>query len=203
MKILDLRRSPGTPGTAVLTDAYLVRRQTDGGNGLISIYGTNGTLEGRCLTHPGAAHEFGPIESRHMAVNCAIGVDLAALAPGSVMRVVNEVTYTGAYDRVPVEQFETHVDRPTRMLTIILLLRDGHPSVDVAGYVQVGRRHERRSDGGSGPLLIGDGTVAYWRLVPEKGEWLPPEARFMIEWRWRPASVERTPPRPAVAGEGA
>ncbi|MFA1539938.1 hypothetical protein [Actinomadura monticuli] len=187
VKVLDLRRSPGDPGVTVLTDTYLVRRTAEKGNGLVSFYGTSGTLEARCVSHPGAGHEFGPIESRHMPVNCAMGVDLRGLAMDAVVRVINEVTFTGAYDRVPVENFETHIDRPTRALVFVVLLPERHPAVDITGFMQTGRRTEKKADRENGPILVGGGTVAHWRITPEKGRWLPAEARYRVEWHWRPA----------------
>jgi hypothetical protein len=203
VKVLDLRRSPGEPGVAVLTDTYLVRRHAEKGNGLVSVYGTSGTLEARCVSHPGTGHEFGAIESRHMPVNCAMGVDLRGLAMDAVVRVSNEVTFTGAYDGTPIENFETHIDRPTRALAFVLLLPERHPAVDITGFAQTGRRTEKRSDRESGPILVSGGTVAYWRIVSEKDRWLPAEARFRVEWRWRPAPAGgRSALRRAQAEDG-
>lgn len=188
LKVLDLRDSPGTPdrpGVAVLTDTYLVRREADRGNGLVSIYCTSGELEGECVSHPNG-FVMGDVDSDHMRVNRAIAVDLSRLAQHTCMRVINRVTFTGAYDRTPTENFETHIDRPTRALTFVLLLSGDHPAVSVKGYRQVGRRHRVRADRQSGPVLLNNGTLVYWHIVPQKGEWLPAEARIRVEWSWRP-----------------
>ncbi|GAA2080080.1 hypothetical protein [Actinomadura alba] len=183
-KVLDLRNSPGSPGQAVLNDTYLVRRQSEKGNGLVSIYSTSGELEGDCLSHP-HNHTWGPYGSAHMRVNRAMAVDLSHLADQSVTRVVHQVVFTGAYDNTPTENFETHIERPTRALVFILLFSADRPCTSVTGHLQVGRRQRTPTDRERGPVLLRQGTIAYWRIVPNKGEWLPEEANYRIEWNWR------------------
>jgi hypothetical protein len=188
VKVLDLRMSPGrgsAPGTATLTDTYLVRRHTTKGNGFVSAYSTSGALSAECVSHPDA-HIWGDFPSGHMNINKAMAVSLSQLACNHVTRIINRITYTGAYDGPDKEIIETHIDRPTRAITFIIFFPEQYPCSNIRASHQIGRRENVLADGETGPMLL-RGLMAYWRIVPDKGTWLPSEARYRIEWDWAAA----------------
>jgi hypothetical protein len=200
VKILDLRESPGPEGArtgrGILTDSYLVKRESDEGNGLVCLYSTSGELAGASISHP---HDYawGTYDSGHMNVNKVLAVPLQNLAEGSVTRLASRLVYTGAFDRREIENFETHIERPTRSLTFILLFSPGYRCVSASGKIQIGGRSRRQSTTEGRILIAQEGTLLYWRLTPEKGEWLPYDARYQIEWQWRETPVPA--PRQDVA----
>lgn len=193
VKVLDLRESPGVRGTAVQTDSYRLRRHTDTSDFLISFYSTSGDLELESVSHPESTAVENP--SGHMAVNKGIAVDLHDLAVGGAIRVVNRACFKGAYDKTPIETFETHIERPTRALTFILILSASHHCRSVWGFSQAGRREKVRISGLDGPAIYQNGELVLWRIKPRQGEWLPMEMRFQIEWEWS-QSMPGPLPRP-------
>lgn len=187
VKVLNLQGSPGRaqrgPGSATLSDAYLVQKESDSGNGLVSIYSTRGELSVSSVSHP-QDHESGEYESTHMATNKAVAVPLTGLSQGSTSQVINRVLFTGAYDGETEEFFETHIERPTRSLTIILILARGYRCTDAFGTMQVGGR-SRVEPTAEKPVILDDGCLVYWRLAPVKAAWLPIHARYRLRWKWR------------------
>lgn len=189
VKILDLSGSPGstrpgTPGQSSLTDSYLVRREAAEGNGIVCRYATSGTLTVDCVSHR-VEHPAGQYDSEHYANRMAVGVSLDQLAKGSLARVINQIEYTGAFDKQGTEDFETHIERPTKSLTFIILFSPDHPCGVVSGHFSAserGRQEEVRSDP---PMIADGGKIAYWRIVAKKDEWLPLGARYQLKWTWR------------------
>ena len=188
VKILDLSGSPGgatsgTPGRSSLTDSYLVRREAEDGNGIVCRYATSGRLTVECTSHR-VEHPAGVYDSEHYANRMALGVSLDHLAKGSLARVINEVEFTGAFDKPAGEDFETHIERPTKSLTFIILFSPDHLCGVIRGKLSVserGRQEEVRSDP---PMIADGGKVAYWRIVAKKDEWLPLGARYQLKWTW-------------------
>jgi hypothetical protein len=201
IKIIDLSGSPGTgqAGSAQLTDSYLVHREADQGNGLVCRYATSGTLTAECVSHSIhiPAREY---ESSHFANRLAIGVPLDHLARGSLARIINKVVFSGAFDKQDGEDFETHIERPTKSLTFLLIFSPDRPCGVVTGHFHAserGRREEVRSDP---PMIANDGKVVYWRIIAKKDEWLPLGASYQLRWTWHAARRSPGAPR-AVAGE--
>ncbi|MFF0449011.1 hypothetical protein ACFYT4_21820 [Streptomyces sp. NPDC004609] len=185
VKIVNLQgspsRDPQSPGSALLTDAYLIQRESDEGSGLVSIYSTRGQLSASSTSHP---YESGEYDSTHMAVNQAVAVPLSGLPQGVTCRVVNRVAFSGAYDGEAEDDFETHIERPTKSLTVILIFAQGYRCTEVFGFVQTGGR-SRVEPSRDKPAVLDDGRVVYWHVVPVKTDWLPIHARYRIRWKWR------------------
>ncbi|GAA3750129.1 hypothetical protein GCM10022402_31600 [Salinactinospora qingdaonensis] len=199
VKVLDLRESPSrgeeTTGVARLTDSYLIRRESNDGNGAIFLYSTSGELSGECVSHP-TKHQWGEYASGHMAVNRVIAVDLEHLAAKNMVRVTNEIVFRGAYDKRPQETFETHIERPVRSLTFVLIFDPAYPCSSATGEAKLGRGQPRQLTGEHRPLVTQEGTMLYWRILPTKGKWLPTEANYILKWQWgprKPAAAEVTP----------
>lgn len=198
VKVLDLGDSgqdlSGRPGRAVYTDSYLIRRESMVGNGVVFRYATSGKLEGECVSHT-ENQVIGSYESAHFSTSLAISVLLEHVAEGSSARVTNRIIYTGAFDRQDAEDFETHIERPIRSLTIILTFSRERPCVVVNGQTQVSERGKVEPARHDGPLLADDGALVYWRIFPKKGDWLPIGAKYRLQWscgRARSASQAAT-----------
>ena len=195
MKILDLSGSPGgvtpgTPGRSSLTDSYLVRREAEEGNGLVCRYATSGKLTVECVSHR-VEHAAGEYDSEHYANRMAVGVSLDHLAKGSLTRIINQVEFTGAFDKPAAEDFETHIERPTKSLTFIILFSPGHLCGVISGHLSASERGRQEEVRGDPPMITDGGKVAYWRIVAKKDQWLPLGARYQLKWTWqasRPAS---------------
>jgi hypothetical protein len=201
VKVLDLTESgvgsSGRPGRAVYTDSYLVRRESSEGNGLVFRYATSGKLTGECVSHADG-QAIGSYESTHFASSLAIAVSLEHLAEGSTARVINKVTYTGAFDKPDQEDFETHVERPMRSLTMILIFSRRRSCAIANGQTQINERGHVEHARNDGPVIADDGKVVYWRIFPKKGEWLPIGAKYRLQWSWgKPGSANSS----AVAAE--
>ncbi|MGW6455538.1 hypothetical protein ACWF94_06340 [Streptomyces sp. NPDC055078] len=185
VKVVNLQgspsRDPQSPGTALLTDAYLLQRESEEGNGLVAIYSTRGQLSARSASHP---YESGEYDSTHMAVNQAVAVPLSDLPQGVTSRVINRVDFSGAYDGQAEDYFETHIERPTKSLTIILVFAQEYRCTDVFGYVQTGGR-SRVEPSRDKPAILDDGRLVYWHVTPLKTDWLPIHARYRVRWKWR------------------
>ncbi|MDT3395623.1 hypothetical protein RKE29_02985 [Streptomyces sp. B1866] len=185
VKVVNLQGSPGrdpqSPGSALLTDAYLIQRESEEGNGLVAIYSTRGQLSACSTSHP---YESGEYDSTHMAINRAVAVPLSGLPQGVTCRVVNRVSFEGAYDGETEDFFETHIERPTRSLTIILVFAQEYRCTEVFGLIQTGGR-SRVEPARDKPMVLDDGRVVYWHVTPVKTDWLPIHARYRVRWKWR------------------
>ncbi|MET7934479.1 hypothetical protein [Streptomyces sp. NPDC005322] len=187
VKVVNLQNSPSldpqNPGSALLSDAYLVQRESEGGTGLVSIYSTRGQLSASSASHP-HQYESGDYDSTHMVTNQAVGVPLSGLAQGVPSPVINRVAFIGAYDGVTDEFFETHIERPTKSLTIILIFTQRYRCTEAFGSVQTGAR-SRVEPARVKPMILDDGRIVYWHVTPVKTDWLPIHARYRVRWKWR------------------
>ena len=193
VKVVDLRstenRGTTTPGVAVLNDSYLVRRESEGGNGMVFRYAASGGLNGRCVSHSDN-YVISSYESTHFRTSRAISVLLGDLAEGNSVRITNRLEYIGSFDRPDGEDFETHIERPTRSLSIIITFSVDCPCRAVTAQIQVGERGHAETVRTNGPVLTNDGTLLYWRVFPKDGGWLPVGAKYRIQWTWdRPTPV--------------
>lgn len=204
VKILDLTASGhgklNEPGRAVYTDSYLIRRESATGNGVVCRYATSGKLTGECVSHADG-QSIGSYESTHYSTSLAIGVSLEHLAEGHLARIINKIVYLGAFDKPEGEDFETHVERPMRSLTIILVFSPARSCGLINGQTQINERGHVEAARHDGPMIADDGKIVYWRIFPKKGEWLPIGAKYRLQWTWRAVAPEH-PERPVqVAGE--
>jgi hypothetical protein len=203
VKILDLSGSPGgvtpgTPGRSSLTDSYLVRREAEDGNGLVCRYATSGKLTVECVSHR-VEQAAGGYDSEHYANRMAVGVSLDHLAKGSLTRIINQVEFTGAFDKPAAEDFETHIERPTKSLTFIILFSPDHLCGVISGHLSASERGRQEEVRGDPPMITDGGKVAYWRIVAKKDQWLPLGARYQLKWTWQ---ASRPAPRTVDAVEG-
>jgi hypothetical protein len=188
-KILDLTESSAddpqrNPGTAILSDSYLIRRESDKGNGMVFRYASRGNIEGRCASHTGN-HSIASYESTHFPVAKVISVPLPDLAVSSTTRITNEMTFTGAFDGAEEEDFCTHIERPIRSLTIFVFFPQGKPCRLASGEFRIGERSPYKPVNGSDrPLIVENGRLLYWRVVPKTGTWLHVDATYRLGWAW-------------------
>ncbi|HEX6075553.1 MAG TPA: hypothetical protein VFZ32_09865 [Micromonosporaceae bacterium] len=200
VKVVDLReignRRKTEPGVAVLTDSYLVRRESDAGNGMVFRYAASGGLEGDCVSHADNS-VISSYESTHFRTSRAVSVLLNELAEGSAARITNRLVYSGSFDRFEGEDFETHIERPTRSLTIIVTFSTDCPCRAVTAQIQVGERGQTETVQKDRPVLMNGGTLLYWRVFPKDGGWLPVGAKYRVQWTW-----DRQMPVPAPSAQG-
>ncbi|MFD9390310.1 hypothetical protein ACFWBB_06120 [Streptomyces sp. NPDC060000] len=197
VKILDLSESgtgdPTHPGTAVLSDSYLIRRESDSGNGMVFRYASSGVLDGRCTSHTDN-HVVTNYDSTHRPACKVIAILLDHLAVRSATRITNEMTFRGAFDGADGEDFETHIERPTRSLTVIVIFPQEKPCRSVSGTVRIGERGpDTETNRSNGPLFVDNGRLLYWRVLPKTGSWLPIGTTYRLQWTW-PRTGAGSPP---------
>jgi hypothetical protein len=195
VKILDMRNqkpvAPGTEAThenrVVLIDHYKLRKL--GNDPEITFpYATNGLgMEGSCISHymlqkwidkTQESAELG--EDKHLKKQYEIRLNVREIAKGEIIYVHNAVIYKNAFDGKQKDWFHSHVNLPTKSLTIILLFPDGQRCKSIAGYEKVGKNAatEVGSDKGM-PIIVDDGKLSYWRIAnPLLG------AGYKVEWEW-------------------
>lgn len=187
VKVLDLRldsvSKPAPLGLATFTDSYLLHRESLTGNGAVFRYATRGQLRGDSVSHPNT-HIAGEYKSGHFNASLVVAVPLENLSRRQTERVTNRLIYSGAFDRKEGEDFETHIERPTRSLTIFILFASERRCISATGKVQIGERGVMEDVRVSGPIVINDGSVVYWHIPPNVHGWLPVGAKYHIQWAW-------------------
>ena len=193
VKILDMRnQTPVFEGTAhenrvVLIDHYKLRKLgTD--SDVVFKYATTGLkMEGLCMT-PQLNYDWkdtteDPTElgnDKHLKKQYEIQLKVGDIAKNQIIYVHNALTYFNAFDRKEKEYFHTHVNFPTKSLTMILLFPEGQPCKDISGFEEVGKNKGRMVDREKGmPVILDYGKVVYWRIAnPLFG------AEYQLEWIW-------------------
>ena len=196
VKILDMRNQmPAPPETkltiptnrVVLTDHYQIQKLSD--EPVIKFpYATTGYgMEGSCLSHPAAEwfdRSNDPVEAgedKHLKKQYEIQIDVTEVAEGAIIYVHNAVTYINAFEGKDKEWFHTHVNVPTKSLTIILLFPAIQRCNKIKGFEHVGRNTSQEVDKRIGrPLVVDQGKMVYWRIPqPRLG------ACYKLEWEWQ------------------
>src|SRR4051812_27408694 len=102
--------------------------------------------------------------TKHLKKQYEIRLNVREIAKGEIIYVHNAVIYKNAFDGKQKDWFHSHVNLPTKSLTIILLFPDGQRCKSIAGYEKVGKNAatEVGSDKGM-PIIVDDGKLSYWR----------------------------------------
>lgn len=200
VKILDMRNQKPAPpelkltvpaNRVVLIDHYKLKKLSE--KPVIKFpYATTGYgMEGSCLTHPDAEwfnrsddpEEAG--EDKHLRKQYEIELDVKEVAKGEIIYVHNAVTYINAFEGPDKEWFHTHVNIPTKSLTIILLFPRTQRCFKIKGFEHVGRNKSETVDKGRGlPIIVDHGEMVYWRIPqPRLG------ASYKLEWEWEYTAV--------------
>jgi len=196
VKILDMRNQKPAPlehkltiptNCVVLIDHYKLKKLSD--EPVIKFpYATSGYgMEGSCLTHPNAEwfdRSNDPTEAgedKHLRKQYEIELDVKEVAKGEIIYVHNAITYINAFEEKDKEWFHTHVNIPTKSLTIILLFPPTQHCEKIKGLEQVGRNMSKVVDKRSGlPIIVDQGKMVYWRIPqPRLG------ASYKLEWEWQ------------------
>jgi hypothetical protein len=196
VKILDMRNQKPAPlenkltvptNYVVLIDHFKLKKLSD--QPVIKFpYATTGYgMEGSCLTHPDADwfdRSNDPLEAgedKHLRKQYEIELDVKEVAKGEIIYVHNAVTYINAFEGKDKEWFHTHVNIPTKSLTIILLFPAIQHCDKVKGFEHVGRNTSQAVDKRSGlPIIVDQGKMVYWRIPqPRLG------AGYKLEWEWQ------------------
>lgn len=197
VKILDMRnQKPMSPeekhtvprNRVVLIDHYKLKKI--GEEAVIKFpYATGGYgMEGSCISHAHSQKwldrtdeptEAG--EDKHLRKQYEIQLDVKEVAKGEILYVHNAVTYINAFEGASKEWFHTHINLPTKSLTIILLFPQAQRCTRVTGTEKVGKDEARELDREKGlPILVDEGEIAYWRVSnPLIG------AGYKLEWEWQ------------------
>ena len=174
------------PSRAVLTEIYKLRKLRES-SAINFGYATTGRIvEGRSVSHPRARwteitkDSLGPGEDQHLVKKYEIQLDLDELAQNEVVKVQNVVTYANAFDGKEKEWFHTHIDIPTRSVTIIILFPEWKPCQKVIGKYKVGEnRFTEVTKPEDRPSRLEDGRVVYWSITSAQ---LGTE--YQVEWEW-------------------
>lgn len=205
VKILDMRNQQPLAADykhtvptnrVVLIDHYRLKKIGD--QAAIKFpYATGGYgMEGSCISHqtPLEDKTDDPTEAgedKHLRKQYEIELDVRAVAKGEVLYIHNAVTYINAFDGPTKDWFHTHVNLPTKSLTIILLFPQAQRCICVKGTEKVGKDAAREVERENLPILVDEGEIVYWRIPnPLIG------AGYKLEWEWD-NNVKAT--QPAVA----
>lgn len=197
VKILDLRNqkpvSPecedkSSPNRVVLIDHYKLRKLADESE-VVFKYATLGSgMEGSCvsqyLTHKwidktAEAMHLG--DDKHLKKQYEIHLNVKEVAKNAIIYVHNAVTYIHAFDGREKEWFHSHINFPTKSLTIILLFPEAQRCQGIKGFEEVGKNERREIDDKERgtPIIVDDGKLAYWRIPnPLFG------GEYQLEWEW-------------------
>jgi hypothetical protein len=194
VKILDMRnQSPVVEGQAhenrvVLIDHYKLRKLGSEPEVVFKYATTGRGMEGSCVSHYMMQKWIDKTENsvklgddKHLKKRYEIHLNVREVGKDQIIYVHNAVTYFNAFDGQDREWFHTHVNFPTKSLTIILLFPDAQRCNAITGYEEVGKNEAREIDPEKGlPIIVDDGKLAYWRIPnPLFG------AEYQLEWEWR------------------
>jgi hypothetical protein len=108
-------------------------------------------------------------------------VSLGELARGESTALINNVVYKNAFKGSDSEWLETHLEKPTGRLTMIILAPNDMQITSAVGGRKVERDpFERITDQ---PAVMSDGSVIYWSVEqPQQSD------RYALHWQWRARS---------------
>lgn len=198
LKLWDFRNLSGKrDGNVAVLDDYCQIKKLGDVQDVRFHYATSGDiLEPTCLTHPETSHWDKFPEPSHSGGNhhklCneyRLTVDLGELADGQSVPLITQLRYQNAFDPTSSEQWlETHIDRPTGRLGVMIVLPESMRCGRASAEEQVGRSEWAVLP--QKPAVLQNGTVIYWSFDNPKLS-----ARYQIKWTW----TKRKSGRPAVA----
>lgn len=186
VKALDLRDAPpDAPEQVVsLTDYYRVKKLGHKSE-LTMHYATTSEMRWQgSSTHPAARWDERPqvshtgIDGQVLRKEYSVTVHLGELARGEATPVINNVTYLNAFKDVESEWLETHMEKPTGRLTMLILAPSGWEFVSANGQRRIERDEPENSE--QQPAIISEGSVVYWSVhEPQQS------VRYGLNWTWR------------------
>lgn len=193
VKILDLRKARLQDETqlAPLTDYYRVRRLGTAST-VESQYGaTTAVSFVESPTHPSAKWRWkkpdhpGP-RGEELKEQFTLTVDLEELGKGEVTPIVHNLMYTNAFKSPDGEWLETHLEYPTRHLTMVVLAPDGMRITGATGGQSLARGRVNPTP--EQPTIIQDRSVIYWSI-----EGPVVSTRYALSWEWAERAVTSHP----------
>ena len=202
VKVLDMRSHKPmppenwltTPTNRVLLEEHYKLRKLADESVMKFPYATNGYgMNGSCVSHGAPlvdktdeVAESG--EDKHLRKQYEIELDVRGVAKNEIICVHHAVTYINAFEGATEEWFHTHVNVPTRSLTIILLFPKAQPCLKVTGTEKIGKSKAREVDRERLPIRVEGGDFVYWRIPnPLTG------AGYKLSWEWQNSPVAPAP----------
>jgi len=204
VKILDMRNQKPVPqegaeetsrNRVVLIDHYKLRKLGNEAE-VVFKYATLGYgMEGSCVSQylnqkwvKTTADSVNLGDDKHLKKQYEIRLNVQDVAKEAIMYIHNAVTYISAFDGREKEWFHSHINFPTKSLTIILLFPEGQRCQGIKGFEEVGKNGRREVDDKEKgiPIIVDDGKLVYWRIPnPLFG------GEYQLEWEWKniPATV--------------
>ncbi|MEM7549952.1 MAG: hypothetical protein AAF363_09760 [Bacteroidota bacterium] len=167
------------------TDIYNMNRFSNE-NEIVFKYATTGLeVKGRSVSHPKNSewidttqNHTSPGKDSHLKKRYKLKIDLSNLAKGQTTFIQNNIEFINGFQGLEKEWFHTHIDYPTKHLTMVLLFPPDKPCKKIVGKREVGR-HDFEILASNQPLIIQDGQIAYWKLKnPNLG------MAYQFEWEW-------------------
>jgi hypothetical protein len=196
LKILDLHnhqeiaeheKEDKPRNKVVLIDHFKIRKRKEA-TSINFKYATRGYgMEGTCVSHPQTFNWIEttnkaarPGEDLHLEKRYEIQLDLEGLAVDEAVYVHNAVTYISAFEGKEKEWFHSHVNIPTKSLTLILLFPKSKPCKKIIGNYKIGTNPfvEVPKQKGT-PIRVQDGKIVYWRITPPQLG-----VAYQLEWEW-------------------
>ncbi len=202
VKILDMRNQRPVPqegaekaprNRVVLIDHYKLRKLSDDAE-VVFKYATLGYgMEGSCVSQyltqkwvdtTDESTQLG--DDKHLKKRYEIRLNVQDVAKEAIIYIHNAVTYISAFDGKEKEWFHSHINFPTKSLTIILLFPEEQRCQGIKGFEEVGKSERREVDDKEKgtPIIVDDGKLVYWRIPnPLFG------AEYQLEWEWQNTSA--------------
>jgi hypothetical protein len=195
VKVFDFRRV-STSGTQTVdfSDYYRIKKHGDADE-ITFHYATTGELEPAVsLTHP-QSYEWKEIDVTHtggdhhvLVHEHTMTINLQDVAPGQVVPIITQLAYKNAFTNPDNEWLETHIDRPTGRLGILLILPSSWNFKSAEAQVEVGRSAWKSLH--PPPAIFQQGTILYWSIDRPVIS-----AKYQVKWRWNRNAPRRRGPR--------
>jgi hypothetical protein len=188
IKSLDLREASPmkSPQHASLNDYYRAIKMENDRNFHLHYATTGDGIEfNGSPTHPrtaqwrdGTVDHPGP-RGEKLKHQYDLDIPLADVATGQPVSVGARMTYINAFTQLDEEWLETHVDKPTARLVMIIQMPDAMTAV----HAEVITKKEGRSKipDPPEPRIMHDGAMIYWSVENPRVD-----VRYALGWSWAP-----------------
>ncbi len=192
VKALDLRQaSPSNDEQlAPLTDYYRVKRLGESSELQMHYATTSDGIDWQgSATHPASAQWDLVGTSEQQTVSHSgfrgqvlkreylMSLNLGEIAKGESTSIINNILYKNAFKGQDSEWLETHLEKPTGRLTMIILAPEDMQIVSALG----GRKVERDpfEPISEKPAVLREGSVIYWSISQPQQS-----VRYALQWNW-------------------
>jgi hypothetical protein len=181
LKILDLRAVGREAGDQIVafSDHYRIKKIGDVKTIRLH-YSTNGDgITGSSPTHPEAELKewtpSGPGDHKHLKKEYDLELPFDSVARNQTVPVIVSLQYRNAFRGSDREWFETHIDRPTAHLTIMILLPAHLVARRASSRIKIGREWRDGPD----PQKFHSGSIICYSVGrPVLG------AVYQLAWEW-------------------